>query len=173
MGCKICSQPGLCLLAHNLKLLRPAGERRSLANLAIVDGFENNVEGFRGLRIGIDASIWFYHAAYGREGENPELRTLFFRCSRLLGIPLLPLFVFDGPKRPSIKRNKKISGKAHWLTDGMKNIIEAFGFEWHLVRAFLSYITLGEPVVCPGSRGSRSRVGLFKSDWRYRRSSLR
>ncbi|KAF9784713.1 hypothetical protein BJ322DRAFT_864126 [Thelephora terrestris] len=113
-------------------LLRPAGERRSLANLAIVDGFENNVKGFRGLRIGIDASIWFYHAAYGREGENPELRTLFFRCSRLLGIPLLPLFVFDGPKRPSIKRNKKISGKAHWLTDGMKNIIEAFGFEWHL-----------------------------------------
>lgn len=99
-----------------------------------MDGFQRNVKGVRGLRIGIDASIWFYHATYGREGENPELRTLFFRCSRLLGIPLLPLFVFDGPKRPSMKRNKKISGKSHWLTEGMKNIIEAFGFEWHMVR---------------------------------------
>jgi Holliday junction resolvase YEN1 len=139
-------------LAHNLKLLRPAGKRRSLTNLAIVDGFEHNVKGTRGFRIGIDASIWFYHAAYGREGENPELRTLFFRCSRLLGVPLLPLFVFDGPKRPSMKRNKKISGKAHWLTDGMKNIIEAFGFEWHVVSACPRHITLDEPTLYPGSR---------------------
>ena len=107
-----------------------------------MDGFERNYKGVRGLRIGIDASIWFYHATYGREGENPELRTLFFRCSRLLSIPLLPLFVFDGPKRPSMKRNKKISGRAHWLTDGMKNIIEAFGFEWHMVNTFLSRTSL-------------------------------
>lgn len=164
MGCKIYLQLVLRHFAYNLKLLRPAGERRSLAHLAIVDGFERNAEGVRGLRIGIDASIWFFHAAYGREGENPELRTLFFRCSKLLGLPLLPLFVFDGPKRPSIKRNKKISGKAHWLTDGMKNIIEAFGFEWHVVRAFFLCITLGEPALCPGSRGSGSRVGVSKSN---------
>ena len=136
MGCEISLRLVLCpIFAHNFKLLRPAGERRSLTNLAAVDGFERNIEGVRGLRVGIDASIWFYHAAYGREGENPELRTLFFRCSKLLGVPLLPLFVFDGPKRPSIKRSKKISGKAHWLTEGMKNIIEAFGFEWHVVSA--------------------------------------
>lgn len=131
--------------SQSFKLLRPAGKRRSLTNLSVVDGFECNVKGVRGLRIGIDASIWFYHATYGREGENPELRTLFFRCSKLLGIPLLPLFVFDGPKRPSMKRNKKISGKAHWLTDGMRNIIEAFGFEWHMVKTFLSCVTCDEP----------------------------
>lgn len=148
MGCEIYAFYSLLPLAHGPKLLRPAGERRSLANLAVVDGFERNAECVRGLRIGIDASIWFYHAAYGREGENPELRTLFFRCSRLLSIPLLPLFVFDGPKRPSMKRNKKISGKAHWLTDGMKNIIEAFGFEWHVVRVLLSIVTFGEPALC-------------------------
>lgn len=95
-----------------------------------MDGFVANPEGKRGFRIGIDASIWFFHAAYGREGENPELRTLFFRCCRLLQMPLLPLFVFDGPKRPSIKRGKRIGGNAHWMTTGMKNIIQAFGFEW-------------------------------------------
>lgn len=79
-------------------------------------------------------SIWFFHAAYGREGENPELRTMFFRLARLLTTPILPVFVFDGPKRPSFKRGKRIGGKQHWLTDGMKNIIGAFGFEWRQVE---------------------------------------
>lgn len=155
-----CASFSLSLGLQSLQLLQPAGKRRSLTNLAVVDGFEHNAEGVRGLRIGIDASIWFYHAAYGREGENPELRTLFFRCSKLLGVPLLPLFVFDGPKRPSIKRNKKVSGKAHWLTDGMKNIIEAFGFEWHTVNISLSSITYDEPASHPGSRRSRSRASV-------------
>ncbi|KAH7911802.1 hypothetical protein BJ138DRAFT_870624 [Hygrophoropsis aurantiaca] len=112
------------------ELLRPAGQTRSLTHLSVIDGFESNPAGVRGFRIGIDASIWFFHAAYGKEGENPELRTLFFRCSRLMSMPFLPLFVFDGPKRPSVKRGKRVSGNAHWLTTGMKNIIEAFGFEW-------------------------------------------
>ncbi|EPQ53590.1 hypothetical protein GLOTRDRAFT_63186 [Gloeophyllum trabeum ATCC 11539] len=111
-------------------ILRPAGKVRSLTEISVVEGFEANVGGHRGFRIGIDASIWFFHAAYGREGENPELRTLFFRCCRLMNMPFLPLFVFDGPKRPSVKRGKRVSGNAHWLTTGMKNIIEAFGFEW-------------------------------------------
>jgi holliday junction resolvase YEN1 len=102
-------------------------------HLAVEDGFKCNSSKLRGLRVGIDASIWFFHAAYGREGENPELRTLFFRCTRLLSMPFLPLFVFDGPKRPKVKRGKRITGNNHWLTDGMKRIIEAFGFEWRMV----------------------------------------
>jgi hypothetical protein len=40
---------------------------------------------------------------YGKEGENPHLRTLFFRCATLMKSPFLPLFVFDGPKRPDFK----------------------------------------------------------------------
>ncbi|KAH7882150.1 PIN domain-like protein, partial [Phlebopus sp. FC_14] len=112
------------------EVLRPAGETRSLTELAVMDGFIDNSSGQRGFRIGIDASIWFFHAAYGKEGENPELRTLFFRCCRLLQTPLLPLFVFDGPKRPAIKRGKRVGGNAHWLTTGMKNMIQAFGFEY-------------------------------------------
>lgn len=116
-----------------LKVIRPAGEKRSLTHLAVTDGFQANPHGRRGYRIGIDASIWFFHANYGREGENPELRTLFFRCSRLMTMPFLPLFVFDGPKRPSIKRGKRVRGEDHWLVKGMVNMIEAFGFEWRKV----------------------------------------
>ncbi|KAI9459847.1 hypothetical protein BJY52DRAFT_1148620 [Lactarius psammicola] len=125
-------------------ILRPSGKLRSLTHIAVVDGFEANPANLRGLRIGIDASIWFFHAAHGREGENPELRTLFFRCAKLTSAPFLPLFIFDGPKRPKVKRGKRISGEKHWLVDSMKGIIEAFGFEWRMApgeaEAELAYL---------------------------------
>ncbi|CEL56477.1 hypothetical protein RSOLAG1IB_11949 [Rhizoctonia solani AG-1 IB] len=75
-------------------IIRHTGKSEALAQLAL-EGFRRDqavkpVEGLppgtshpRALRIGIDASIWFFHAAYGREGENPELRTLFFRSVSL------------------------------------------------------------------------------------------
>ncbi|KAF8272711.1 hypothetical protein EI94DRAFT_1795938 [Lactarius quietus] len=125
-------------------ILRPSGKLRSLTHIAVVDGFEANPANLRGLRIGIDASIWFFHAAHGREGENPELRTLFFRCAKLVSAPFLPLFIFDGPKRPKVKRGKRITGEKHWLVDSMKGIIEAFGFEWRMApgeaEAELAYL---------------------------------
>ncbi|SJL01378.1 uncharacterized protein ARMOST_04699 [Armillaria ostoyae] len=100
----------------------------------------------RGYRLGIDASIWFFHADYGKEGENPQLRTLFFRCATLLKYPILPLFIFDGPKRPDWKRGKKINKTANKLTTGMKAIIEAFGFEWRTApgeaEAELAYLNV-------------------------------
>ncbi|KAI0351602.1 PIN domain-like protein, partial [Trametes cingulata] len=125
-------------------ILRPAGKPRSLTHLSVKDGFEANPDGKRGLRVGVDASIWFFHATYGREGENPELRTMFFRCTRLMSMPFLPLFVFDGPKRPDIKRGKRITGKNHWMVQGMQEIITAFGFEWRMApgeaEAELAYL---------------------------------
>ncbi|KAK7060357.1 hypothetical protein VNI00_001122 [Paramarasmius palmivorus] len=85
----------------------------------------------RGFRIGIDASIWFFHAEYGKEGENPELRTLFFRCAELTNHGFLPIFVFDGPLRPKFKRGKRVNTtQQHALVTGMQAIIEAFGFEY-------------------------------------------
>ncbi|KAF5314408.1 hypothetical protein D9619_011818 [Psilocybe cf. subviscida] len=111
-------------------ILKPAAKTRSLTELAIKEGFQANPDSRRGFRIGIDASIWFFHAEYGREGENPVLRTLFFRCANLMRTTFLPLFVFDGPKRPEMKRGKKITRTPHKLIPGMKQIVEAFGFEW-------------------------------------------
>ncbi|KAG6889870.1 hypothetical protein C0992_003766, partial [Termitomyces sp. T32_za158] len=113
-----------------LQIIRPAGKTRSLTELSVTEGFEANLDGVRGFRIGIDASIWFFHAEYGKEGENPVLRTLFFRCASLMRSPFLPLFVFDGPKRPECKRGKKVNRTSHKLIPGMKAIVESFGFEW-------------------------------------------
>ncbi|KAJ7738593.1 hypothetical protein B0H16DRAFT_1424805 [Mycena metata] len=70
--------------------LAPAPKVRSLKNLAVAEGFEANRSGSRGFRIGIDASIWFFPAAYRREGE---LQTMFLRCATLMDAPFLPLFV--------------------------------------------------------------------------------
>ncbi|KAN0134508.1 hypothetical protein V8E53_007654, partial [Lactarius tabidus] len=126
------------------QIIRPSGTLRSLTHIAVVDGFEANPVNLRGLGIGINASIWFFHVAHGREGENPELRTLFFRCAKLLSTPFLPLFIFDSPKRPKVKRGKRISGEKHWLVDRMKGIIEAFGFKWRMApgeaEAELAYL---------------------------------
>ncbi|CAE6416976.1 unnamed protein product [Rhizoctonia solani] len=100
-------------------IIRHTGKSEALAQLAL-EGFRrdqvlNPIQGLppdtphpRALRIGIDASIWFFHAAYGREGENPELRTLFFRLARLANYTFCPLFVFDGPQRPRNKRFLKV-----------------------------------------------------------------
>ncbi|TFK69797.1 hypothetical protein BDN72DRAFT_819685 [Pluteus cervinus] len=112
------------------RYLLPAQKTRSLTELAVSEGFEDNKNGLRGFRIGIDASIWLFHAEYGREGENPELRTIFFRCATLMNAPFLPLFVFDGPKRPHVKRGKEIKRLPHKLVPGVKAIVEAFGYEW-------------------------------------------
>ncbi|KAH7108322.1 hypothetical protein BKA62DRAFT_764380 [Auriculariales sp. MPI-PUGE-AT-0066] len=131
------------------EVLRPASQTKSLTQLAVVDGFQRNHGGHRGFRVGIDASIWFFHAssAFTRKadvGENPELRTLFFRCAKLMGAPFLPLLVFDGPKRPSWKRGKRVNKSDSWLVTGAKGIIDAFGYEYHFApgeaEAELAYL---------------------------------
>lgn len=68
-------------------------------------------------------------------GENAELHTLYFRLLRLLKLSLKPIFVFDGPSRPSVKCSKHVLTAAHWLTTGFKQLITAFGFDHHTVRA--------------------------------------
>jgi len=127
--------PGLWDLIH------ASGESRSLGSLAVVDGFEKNISGRRvfwfipvqlnslnvrrALRVGIDVSLWFHQVTRkntgGAElGDNPQLRTLFFRLCALgtdvlphltrstrscaaAEWPILPLFVFDGRQRPKVK----------------------------------------------------------------------
>lgn len=72
--------------------------------------------------------FWYHHAG---AGQNPELRTLFYRLAAILAMPLHAIFVFDGPKRPRMKRGKQVRGKSHWLTRRFCDLLDAFGFRWH------------------------------------------
>ena len=111
--------------------IKETGLTKTLYNIAVAEGFEQNPGNRRAYRVGIDISIWFFQINITPGGENPALRTFFFRLSRLLSIPVLPVFVYDGPNRPKFKRNNKVSTK--WrseLTHPTRKMIEAFGFEW-------------------------------------------
>lgn len=121
-----------------LQVLQEAGHSRSLAHLTVTEGFERNESGRRGYRVGIDASIWYFHAENSTDaGSNPELRLLFFRLCKLSRLPLLPLFVFDGTMRPKVKRgNKYGKSGSHWLTNDFKEMLDCFGMEWRTVSRF-------------------------------------
>ncbi|CAD6936850.1 unnamed protein product [Tilletia controversa] len=66
----------------------------------------------RHLVLGVDASIWLYHAMTMKHtgGHKAEVRMLFFRLAKLHALPIIPIFVFDGPGRPVWKRNKQRPG---------------------------------------------------------------
>lgn len=81
-------------------------------------------------RLGIDVSSWMYHAQKSTGGHQPLLRSFFWRLCRLLAVPrILPVFVFDGPLRPSEKRGKTrhTYREAAFVTP-LRDLIAAFGF---------------------------------------------
>ncbi|OAQ92035.1 flap structure-specific endonuclease [Purpureocillium lilacinum] len=103
------------------------GTRVSLSKLA-ADTFEHQNRPFR---IAIDIAIWQFQTQAARGGTNPAIRTLFYRLVRLLGTPVQPIFVFDGPNKPVFKRNKR-SGRGDGVaTAQAKQLIRLFGFAVH------------------------------------------
>ncbi|KAF8229815.1 hypothetical protein L208DRAFT_1284988, partial [Tricholoma matsutake] len=51
---------------------------------------------------------------------------------QLLKLPVTAVFIFDGPKRPLIKHGKRVIANPHWLTQGLKEFVVAFGFHVHM-----------------------------------------
>ncbi|WWC61293.1 uncharacterized protein I303_103874 [Kwoniella dejecticola CBS 10117] len=114
------------------ELLRPAAARTSLSALA-KESFQSNRKGLRAFTIGIDASIWIFHAQTTHYGENPFLRTIFFKITALLQHPVLPVFVFDGPNKPGQKRNQNVAGQfgtADHRSKQFKALLDVCGLEW-------------------------------------------
>ncbi|EDN09641.1 predicted protein [Histoplasma mississippiense (nom. inval.)] len=108
------------------------GERISLAKLAI-DHLQRTS---RPIRVAIDISIWLFQVQAGKGGTNPELRTLFYRLVRLTGLPVHPLFIYDGPQRPQYKRGKLIDrnnrvGDLGRIIRRSKHLIDLFHFPHH------------------------------------------
>ncbi|KAI0696043.1 PIN domain-like protein, partial [Cerioporus squamosus] len=81
-------------------------------------------------------SIWIHtmlHAlssSYPQSGENCQLRHMFSRLAMLAERPIHAVFVADGRQRPTYKRGKQVKPAEVWLTDGLRRMVEAFGFGW-------------------------------------------
>ncbi|KAF8458527.1 hypothetical protein BDZ91DRAFT_494701 [Kalaharituber pfeilii] len=104
------------------------GERVSLAKLA----HDHYVANGRPLRVAVDVAIWSFQMQNAQGGSNPALRTLYYRLTRLLSHPILPIFVFDGPSRPAFKRNKQVASLPSYVTSAQKKLISLFGFPYHV-----------------------------------------
>ncbi|KAI5802850.1 hypothetical protein FPQ18DRAFT_398760 [Pyronema domesticum] len=105
-----------------------AGERISLAKYAA----EHHARTGRRLRIAVDASIWAFQVQAGKGGNNPALRTVYYRLLRLISHNITPIFIFDGPHRPGFKRG---SQKNTLLTPALirlsKKLLKLFGCPFH------------------------------------------
>lgn len=102
------------------------GSRVALSRLAA----QKLNESGRPFRVAIDVSIWLFQVQSGQGGANPALRTLYFRLVRLVSLPVEPLFVFDGPDKPLLKRNKVTSrrGGGGVIAELAKRMFTLFGF---------------------------------------------
>ncbi|PQE25999.1 flap structure-specific endonuclease protein [Rutstroemia sp. NJR-2017a BBW] len=105
------------------------GDRASLVKLSIEKFERTGVP----LRVAIDISIWNFQIQSGQGGTNPALRTLYYRLLRLLSVSIQPLFVFDGPHKPPVKRNKRTGHGGASIPDLMsKELLKLFGFAYHI-----------------------------------------
>ncbi|KAF8151217.1 PIN domain-like protein [Mycena galopus ATCC 62051] len=96
---------------------------------------EGNGRTGKAMIVGVDAYLWltqcqavFYTPRHAQSGRSPELRTLFYKLAALNDAGVIAVFVFDGPNRPSIKRNKKVKAQPHWLVEEFQELIKLFGF---------------------------------------------
>ncbi|KAK4074381.1 hypothetical protein Trihar35433_3855 [Trichoderma harzianum] len=103
------------------------GKRISLSKLASDSFVEHN----RPYRIAIDIAIWQFQNQAARGGTNPAIRTLFYRLVRLLGTPIQPIFVFDGPNKPKFKRHRRSGRGDGFAAAHAKRLIRLFGFVVH------------------------------------------
>lgn len=67
-----------------------------------------------------------------------ELKLLLFRLASLANVAADFIFVEDGRNRPEEKRGTRVYTCGHWLVEGMKKMVGAFGFKWHVVSAAIS-----------------------------------
>ncbi|KAK5165660.1 hypothetical protein LTR04_001069 [Oleoguttula sp. CCFEE 6159] len=109
------------------------GDRIALSRLS-VSHYEKHGRPFR---LAIDVSIWLFQIQSGKGGTNPALRTFYYRLLRLLSLSIHPLFVFDGPNKPTFKRNKRVGG-VYGAVKGVsldaflaRQLLKQFGFPIH------------------------------------------
>ncbi|KAI3615313.1 hypothetical protein WG66_003510 [Moniliophthora roreri] len=91
------------------------------------------------MRIGVDASIWFYAimvalrklALNAQRGPNPKLTTMLYKFCHLLSLPFSLVISIDGPQRAPFKHGKKVLNPPYWLLDSFCCLTEIFKHKIH------------------------------------------
>ncbi|KAK0466534.1 PIN domain-like protein [Armillaria novae-zelandiae] len=68
-----------------------------------------------------------YHHA---QTKNPAQASLFKRIGCLFHLPVIPIFVFDGPGHPANKHNKAMKKTPDWLAADFKMLLVGFRFPY-------------------------------------------
>jgi hypothetical protein len=92
-------------------------------------------------------SIWFdsclavFHhpGLHSQAGENPELRTFFFKLCHFAKLPATLVFVTNGPQQPPKKHGHRVITHPLWYMKKVKELIEAFGFYSHDVHIYICW----------------------------------
>ncbi|KAK7440602.1 hypothetical protein VKT23_016950 [Stygiomarasmius scandens] len=115
--------------------LKPICEpMQPLLDYAIKEGFQEKYHYGRKLNLGVDASLYLagIQAAHLKRSNihsssNP-FHTLYHQLSRYIRAPVNLVYVFDGPHRPALKRNKHVVDQSIPFHEKAKKLIRAFGF---------------------------------------------
>ncbi|KAF8998641.1 PIN domain-like protein [Hymenopellis radicata] len=118
-------------------ILDEHAESTTLLEAALSLGFTPNAGGQRALRLGVDASIWLRQALASkynvyRGGSKEVLRSLYRHCGRLFQLPIIPLFVFDGPDRAPMKRDRSVKSQLLPHELAFRQLLEHLGFQWKM-----------------------------------------
>ncbi|KAF8135308.1 PIN domain-like protein [Mycena galopus ATCC 62051] len=130
------------------EILADAGVTRSLLNLATIEGLRNNSF----LVIGVDINIRIHAilAALNASGvSHPTpallLEKLFYQLCNFALAPVIFVFIFDGPGRPSIKRGIRVgSYQPAQFIPYLKAMILSFGFYFYDAKAEAELAQLNE-----------------------------
>ncbi|KAI7847382.1 PIN domain-like protein [Circinella umbellata] len=88
------------------EVIEPSGKQYTLEEIASDRAQRSDKHQ---LRIAIDVALWTFQASSSKGGRSPELRLMFYRFCRLQELGVRAVFVFDGPGRPSWKRDREIN----------------------------------------------------------------
>ncbi|KAF8333360.1 PIN domain-like protein, partial [Amanita rubescens] len=111
-----------------------------LTELSMMEGFVSNRRGLRSLVIGISARAWIVQRGPTMQGYpalsgNAPLSSAFYRLSRLLEHPIIPVFVFDSVSQASQKRGRQGQAASQQLAVLFQHMVRAFGFNVHQAPA--------------------------------------
>ncbi|KAJ7822117.1 PIN domain-like protein, partial [Mycena olivaceomarginata] len=121
------------------EIVKPVAQTISFKELCIKEGFVQKHRNIGTMIFGVDAYLWitqcqavFHKPRHAQMGKNPELKALFYKLAALNQAGVTAVFVFDGPNKPSVKRDKQVRAKPHWLVAEFIKLIELFGFHYHM-----------------------------------------